>query len=260
MLIFNLLWNEKLVIMKILVDDNKDWNYSYSYAIIKNNDKISCRIADCIIKFSRKNNLNPRIVTRKIWKETKFKQHEYSYKDKIVTNNGIIKTNRIIIAYGLSQIHLKKHDVRLYYVFNKKYAKRLHEDPDFKYKMIFFIGVNIKLGTDILSEYRERFNGDYYAGLTAYWAGPGSDEFDDFKNGITNQYALDIMSGTNYDNKMITFNNWKFIERKKPAYIYMNKKISFSINNIYEEEQTLQSTNSRRGQTLKTSRKIYRHK
>ncbi|MCD8492695.1 MAG: hypothetical protein LRY51_12820, partial [Geovibrio sp.] len=42
----------------------------------------------------------------------------------IVDNEPRISSNRVVVAYGLSQIHLKKHCERLWYVLDKKYAKR----------------------------------------------------------------------------------------------------------------------------------------
>ena len=58
---------------------NYDWNYVYSHLIILNNEDIASRIADVVVDECYKKNLDVGIVTRKIWKESRGKQHAISY-------------------------------------------------------------------------------------------------------------------------------------------------------------------------------------
>jgi hypothetical protein len=208
---------------------NKDWNYVYSYAIIKNNEKIASRYADVVVKHAHVNNIDVEINTRKIWKESKFSQHAKSWKNVVETNFTIMKnkviltniiTNKVQIAYGASQVHLSQHDKKLWYVLDKKYAKRLQKDPNYKYKMIYFIEVNIATGTWILREELDKFDNDYSIGLTAYWSGANSSQtYALIHSNICNHYINDILNKEGYEDKMRKFNNWEYKEIK-PVYSY----------------------------------------
>lgn len=226
LLLFLYLFNVKIVINA--VEDNHDWNYVYSYASLLNNEETASKIADLVVKYAKINKLDVEIVTRKIWKESRFRQYAKSYERFVTTNyvynkkntNIIITINKVALAYGYCQINLNMHDVKLYYVLDKKYAKQLHQNPKFKYELIFFREVNIALGSEVLREEMDRFNNNYAFALTAYWSGPNSDNVKLLiRSNICNHYINDILNKQGFEDKMKLYNtNWHFFEKKKSIY------------------------------------------
>lgn len=55
-------------------------------------------------------------------------------------------------------------------------AKKLGWPPDYSDADLYRPLVSIRLGTEYLAKQREKFNGDFYAALAAYNAGPGNAE------------------------------------------------------------------------------------
>lgn len=182
---------------------NRLWNYIYSYAVLLNPESIAERIADVVMENCFKKGLDIEIVARKIWKETKYKQNAVSY------------INGTPCAYGLMQVNLQYWGWKVYYHDDKKYAARLHENPDLIKRVICFIGVNVDVGTDVLRFYLDMYSGDYVYALTAYWAGQNSREMKALKKGISNHYINDILDGEKFENDMRLYNGWRYIEKKK---------------------------------------------
>jgi len=224
--LFVYLFNVRVIVETI--ENNYDWNYVYSYARITNDEKIASRYADVVIKHANLNDIDVEINTRKIWKESRFKQHAKSWKTVIETNFVKLKTNiltnittnRVQVAYGASQVHLSQHDEKLWYVLDKKYAKQLNKDPNFKYKMIYFIEVNIATGTWILREELDKFNNKYSISLTAYWSGANSSQtYALIHSNICNHYINDILDKEGFEEKMRLFNKWEFINKKPSKFV-----------------------------------------
>jgi len=194
-------------------DDNHDWNYIYSYAIILNTHEIASRIADVTLQNCHEKNIVPEVFARLLWTESKYRQHATSY------------INGERLAYGISQVNLYQHAEKLYFVYDKKYAKRLHEQLDFMYKMIYFIGVNITIGTDILRDQITWFDGDYRLALTAYWSGANSKYTKRLRDDdICNKYINAILNKEQYEHDMALYNGWKYIEYKP---VVKNKYIGY---------------------------------
>jgi len=154
-------------------------------------------VYNCILK-----NIDVEIVARKIWKETRYKQNAVSY----VNGNPC--------AWGLMQINMTYWDYKVYYHDNKRYAQRIHNDADFIYTAICYIGVNVDIGTDILSFYLEMYTNNYAYALTAYWAGQNSRQMRELGAGTRNHYIDDILNKQHYEIIMQRYNGWEYVRKK----------------------------------------------
>jgi hypothetical protein len=182
---------------------NDLWNYVFSYAILLNTETVAERISDVVMENCIKKELDIKIVARKIWKETKYRQNAISY------------VNGQPCAYGLMQVNLKYWGWKVFYHDDKKYAARLHAEPDFIKRAICYIGVNVDVGTDVLRHYLNTFAGDYVYALTSYWAGQNSREMRALKKNIRNHYIDDILDGKRFEDDMRLYNGWRYVEKKQ---------------------------------------------
>jgi hypothetical protein len=166
----------------------KDWNYVYTMARLRNKEKRSKQIADLVVRECKAKNLNTKLIARQIYKESKFKWWVKSY----TTNRQGVKYP---IAYGIMMVHLKIWAHKLYYIKQGKLIQKIRTYDDME-KLIIEPENNIIIGTDIISYYVKKYDGDYEKGLTAYFAGGSSEEMKQLlEYDISNHYSEDIIDG-----------------------------------------------------------------
>lgn len=199
-----------------------DWNYVYSFATTRTNDSgkpinddaTSCQMADAVMYYSLKYNLDPQIVARKIWKETWYSQWARSC---VMSDSGRYirdkNGNVIPIAWGLSQINLNANAWVLKKIAGGKYASMIHCRKD-EESLIWNIEINVETGCYILSNYLSMYN-DYSLSLCAYWAGQNSSHFRDLKwKGVRNQYIDEILNPSVFEYNAAVYHGWRYKDRK----------------------------------------------
>lgn len=193
----------------------REWNYIYSYANITQPEWLATIITDEVYRYCKKENLDPYIVARKIWKETRYKTQLVSRIWVWTKVDGKWVQEERECAYGLFQVNLECWRHLLLEIRNGELKSLIKTDEDYK-KYAFYISYNTEMGTKILRHYLDMFDDRYDYALTAYMSGEYSKESLQLrKNGIRNEYIDDILNGEAYEEKMRVFNNWKFVEKKQ---------------------------------------------
>ena len=96
--------------------------------------------------------------------------------------------------------HLNKQKLK---TLNWKTEDRLEHMNNLHIKYLKRIGYGIAIGTSIDDYFLDRYDQDYIRALTAYYAGPYSDEMKDLVNNhVTNEYASTVYYSNVFDEKM----------------------------------------------------------
>ena len=156
--------------------------YVYSYAIVNNTETTAQRITYLVMKYCTKRKLCPQAYARLLWKESRMIGTKTSYRDGKP------------LAYGIAQINIKYWEHLFYHADGKRYARRLLSNPAYITTVIYYLGANIDVSTQILRHYLDRYNQDYAKALTAYYAGPSSRAMRRLHNGKSNHYIDDILN------------------------------------------------------------------
>jgi hypothetical protein len=180
-------------------------------AKIYNNEEIAYKYADTVEKYCREFDLDSKLVSRLIFKESKFLKYKksygysnevvnsvkYFYSNGLLTTNMSISTNKVkyIIACGPMMVR-PLYWSHLLYKTNSDLYKKLKEskNPDADHiRYLCTIDHGIRTGCDILRYYLNLNKENYPFALTKYWAGKNSKQFKKLKNkGMMNHYVLDI--------------------------------------------------------------------
>jgi hypothetical protein len=199
-----------------------DWNYIYSFATAKtnsdgkkiNDDVTACKMADSVMHFSIKYKEDPKIVARKIWKETWYNQWARSYvMDSVGRYVKDSKGNIIPLAWGLAQINLGANAGVVELIDGGRWKGKIGNKTDLE-SLIWNIDINIECGCYILSNYMHDY-GTYETALTAYWAGQNSTEFRQLKwKGVKNQYIDEILNPALIEYNAALYHNWRYTNRR----------------------------------------------
>jgi hypothetical protein len=215
-----LMGDEKLIVAEY----NVNFNYTYSFAKLNNNEKDATNISHLVQYNARKFNIDPRIFTKLIYVESEYRQNVKSYKlvraniyDETGTN--IIGTKKvkkrykngspIKVAYGLTMVYVKYwgHKLKDKNLFPELVGK-IKSKRDIE-KYILMPKYNIRLGAHILNYYLKQNNHDYELALTAYWSGNGYHYKRLKHRGIHNEYMNMILCDKYVEKRAKRHYDWK---------------------------------------------------
>ena len=142
----------------ITADPVKEYVYQNSTMSAEHND----RYVDVIYKYSGEYGLDPLLIARQVWYESRFKWYAYN----------------VIGAYGPMQIRPKFWSHILYHVDDGKLGMYLLKKESPKYHRYFMrIGYGVEAGCMIMAHLKKLNDYDYRLALIEYWAGRQSDYY-----------------------------------------------------------------------------------